>query len=134
MGRLLQNLHNNNGTLATFSLPPRMTYPVQIPAGVTAQTASALQGQLYSDGVPGSSWPQPSPLSSRRGSCSGAERSSLRFPAVSCGGPFYCPQDHDPSEDRTVLPVCGPSHSCTSDTRAEDPDTSSPCDASGPAT
>ncbi|KAJ7987518.1 hypothetical protein DPEC_G00327330 [Dallia pectoralis] len=40
---------NNGGTLATFSLPPGMTYPVQIPAGVTLQTAS---GQLYKVNVP----------------------------------------------------------------------------------
>uniref|UniRef100_A0A4W5JHD9 General transcription factor IIA, 1-like n=1 Tax=Hucho hucho TaxID=62062 RepID=A0A4W5JHD9_9TELE len=40
---------NNGGNLATFSLPPGMTYPVQIPAGVTLQTAS---GQLYKVNVP----------------------------------------------------------------------------------
>ncbi|XP_010899457.2 stonin-1 [Esox lucius] len=40
---------NNGGTLATFSLPPGVTYPVQIPAGVTLQTAS---GQLYKVNVP----------------------------------------------------------------------------------
>lgn len=75
----------------------------------------------------------PLPSAPEGGTCSGAERSQLSFPAVSYGGPFYCPQDHDPSEDRTVLPTdCGPSHSSTSDTRAEDPDTSSPVDASGP--
>ncbi|XP_008320077.1 TFIIA-alpha and beta-like factor isoform X2 [Cynoglossus semilaevis] len=36
-------------TLATFSLPPGLTYPVQIPAGVTLQTAS---GQFYKVNVP----------------------------------------------------------------------------------
>lgn len=30
-------------TLATFSLPPGLTYPVQIPAGVTLQTASGMK-------------------------------------------------------------------------------------------
>lgn len=38
-------LQNNGGTLATFSLPPGMTYPVQIPAGVTMQTASGKKGK-----------------------------------------------------------------------------------------
>ncbi|KAF6723727.1 Stonin-1 [Oryzias melastigma] len=37
------------GTLATFSLPASLAYPVQIPAGVTLQTAS---GQLYKVNVP----------------------------------------------------------------------------------
>uniref|UniRef100_A0A3Q1FPF8 General transcription factor IIA, 1-like n=1 Tax=Acanthochromis polyacanthus TaxID=80966 RepID=A0A3Q1FPF8_9TELE len=36
-------------TLATFSLPAALAYPVQIPAGVTLQTAS---GQLYKVNVP----------------------------------------------------------------------------------
>uniref|UniRef100_A0A669F4V3 General transcription factor IIA, 1-like n=1 Tax=Oreochromis niloticus TaxID=8128 RepID=A0A669F4V3_ORENI len=36
-------------TLATFSLPAGLAYPVQIPAGVTLQTAS---GQLYKVNVP----------------------------------------------------------------------------------
>uniref|UniRef100_A0A8C5CYR0 General transcription factor IIA, 1-like n=1 Tax=Gadus morhua TaxID=8049 RepID=A0A8C5CYR0_GADMO len=36
-------------TVATFSLPPGLSYPVQIPAGVTLQTAS---GQLYKVNVP----------------------------------------------------------------------------------
>ncbi|KAK7902176.1 hypothetical protein WMY93_018945 [Mugilogobius chulae] len=36
-------------TVATFSLPAGLTYPVQIPAGVTLQTAS---GQLYKVNVP----------------------------------------------------------------------------------
>lgn len=95
------------------------------------------QGQLYMvnfivmvSQVPAGHSPLPS--APERGTCSGVERSQLIFPAVSYGGPFYCPQDHDHSEDRSVLPTaCGPSHSCTSDTRA-DPDTSSPGDASGP--
>uniref|UniRef100_A0A3Q3VQE8 Uncharacterized protein n=1 Tax=Mola mola TaxID=94237 RepID=A0A3Q3VQE8_MOLML len=39
---------NNTETLATFSLPAGLTYPVQIPAGVTLQTAS----QLYKVNVP----------------------------------------------------------------------------------
>ncbi|XP_074532326.1 TFIIA-alpha and beta-like factor [Halichoeres trimaculatus] len=42
-------LKNNSETLATFSLPPGLAYPVQIPAGVTLQTAS---GQLYKVNVP----------------------------------------------------------------------------------
>ncbi|XP_030627142.1 TFIIA-alpha and beta-like factor [Chanos chanos] len=37
------------GTLATFSLPPGVNYPVQIPAGVTLQTAS---GHFYKVNVP----------------------------------------------------------------------------------
>lgn len=37
------------GSVATFSLPPGITYPVQIPAGVTLQTAS---GHLYKVNVP----------------------------------------------------------------------------------
>ncbi|CAK6951669.1 TFIIA-alpha and beta-like factor [Scomber scombrus] len=40
---------NNSETLATFSLPAGLSYPVQIPAGVTLQTAS---GQLYKVNVP----------------------------------------------------------------------------------
>ncbi|XP_029925934.1 TFIIA-alpha and beta-like factor isoform X2 [Myripristis murdjan] len=49
-----QNVHsfpakNNPETLATFSLPAGLAYPVQIPAGVTLQTAS---GQLYKVNVP----------------------------------------------------------------------------------
>ncbi|XP_064789120.1 TFIIA-alpha and beta-like factor [Oncorhynchus masou masou] len=48
-GQHVQSFTNNGGTLATFSLPPGMTYPVQIPAGVTLQTAS---GQLYKVNVP----------------------------------------------------------------------------------
>ncbi|XP_047459184.1 stonin-1 [Mugil cephalus] len=49
-----QNIHsfpvkNNSEALATFSLPAGLTYPVQIPAGVTLQTAS---GQLYKVNVP----------------------------------------------------------------------------------
>uniref|UniRef100_A0A8C5HFD0 Stonin-1 n=1 Tax=Gouania willdenowi TaxID=441366 RepID=A0A8C5HFD0_GOUWI len=48
-----QNIHTfpvkNSETLATFSLPAGLTYPVQIPAGVTLQTAS---GQLYKVNVP----------------------------------------------------------------------------------
>ncbi|CAG09467.1 unnamed protein product, partial [Tetraodon nigroviridis] len=39
----------NSETLATFSLPAGLAYPVQIPAGVTLQTAS---GQLYKVNVP----------------------------------------------------------------------------------
>lgn len=34
------SLQNNSETLATFSLPAGLSYPVQIPAGVTLQTAS----------------------------------------------------------------------------------------------
>ncbi|KAE8280506.1 TFIIA-alpha and beta-like factor General transcription factor II A, 1-like factor [Larimichthys crocea] len=44
-----QRLKNNSETLATFSLPAGLAYPVQIPAGVTLQTAS---GQLYKVNVP----------------------------------------------------------------------------------
>ncbi|XP_071754089.1 TFIIA-alpha and beta-like factor [Centroberyx gerrardi] len=49
-----QNIHrfpvkNSSETLATFSLPAGLAYPVQIPAGVTLQTAS---GQLYKVNVP----------------------------------------------------------------------------------
>ncbi|XP_077469017.1 TFIIA-alpha and beta-like factor isoform X2 [Stigmatopora argus] len=49
-----QNIHsfpvkNNSETVATFSLPAGLSYPVQIPAGVTLQTAS---GQLYKVNVP----------------------------------------------------------------------------------
>nr|XP_033469160.1 stonin-1 [Epinephelus lanceolatus] len=40
---------NNSEALATFSLPAGLSYPVQIPAGVTLQTAS---GQLYKVNVP----------------------------------------------------------------------------------
>uniref|UniRef100_A0AAQ4PTS3 General transcription factor IIA, 1-like n=1 Tax=Gasterosteus aculeatus aculeatus TaxID=481459 RepID=A0AAQ4PTS3_GASAC len=40
---------NNSGILPTFSLPAGLSYPVQIPAGVTLQTAS---GQLYKVNVP----------------------------------------------------------------------------------
>ncbi|CAL8285260.1 unnamed protein product [Arctogadus glacialis] len=42
-------LKKGTETLATFSLPPGLSYPVQIPAGVTLQTAS---GQLYKVNVP----------------------------------------------------------------------------------
>ncbi|XP_057703280.1 TFIIA-alpha and beta-like factor isoform X1 [Corythoichthys intestinalis] len=49
-----QNIHNfpvknNSETVTTFSLPAGLSYPVQIPAGVTLQTAS---GQLYKVNVP----------------------------------------------------------------------------------
>uniref|UniRef100_UPI0037E89859 TFIIA-alpha and beta-like factor n=1 Tax=Semicossyphus pulcher TaxID=241346 RepID=UPI0037E89859 len=50
-----QNIHSfprlksTSETLATFSLPAGLAYPVQIPAGVTLQTAS---GQLYKVNVP----------------------------------------------------------------------------------
>ncbi|KAM4607486.1 TFIIA-alpha and beta-like factor [Polymixia lowei] len=49
-----QNIHSfpvkkSSETLATFSLPAGLSYPVQIPAGVTLQTAS---GQLYKVNVP----------------------------------------------------------------------------------
>ncbi|XP_054654332.1 TFIIA-alpha and beta-like factor [Dunckerocampus dactyliophorus] len=49
-----QNMHsfpakNNSEAVATFSLPAGLSYPVQIPAGVTLQTAS---GQLYKVNVP----------------------------------------------------------------------------------
>ncbi|KAG7511640.1 TFIIA-alpha and beta-like factor [Solea senegalensis] len=49
-----QNIHrfpvkNTSETVATFSLPAGLAYPVQIPAGVTLQTAS---GQLYKVNVP----------------------------------------------------------------------------------
>ncbi|XP_068580661.1 TFIIA-alpha and beta-like factor isoform X2 [Cebidichthys violaceus] len=49
-----QNIHsfpmkNNSEMLPTFSLPAGLSYPVQIPAGVTLQTAS---GQLYKVNVP----------------------------------------------------------------------------------
>ncbi|XP_056250573.1 TFIIA-alpha and beta-like factor isoform X1 [Seriola aureovittata] len=40
---------NNSETMTTFSLPAGLAYPVQIPAGVTLQTAS---GQLYKVNVP----------------------------------------------------------------------------------
>ncbi|XDV51053.1 hypothetical protein PO909_020005 [Leuciscus waleckii] len=40
---------NSCGSVATFSLPPGITYPVQIPAGVTLQTAS---GHFYKVNVP----------------------------------------------------------------------------------
>ncbi|XP_036439319.1 TFIIA-alpha and beta-like factor [Colossoma macropomum] len=40
---------SQTGTIATFSLPPGVTYPVHIPAGVTLQTAS---GHLYKVNVP----------------------------------------------------------------------------------
>ncbi|XP_028844335.1 TFIIA-alpha and beta-like factor [Denticeps clupeoides] len=39
----------NPGAIATFSLPPGVTYPVHIPAGVTLQTAS---GHFYKVNVP----------------------------------------------------------------------------------
>ncbi|XP_029305120.1 stonin-1 [Cottoperca gobio] len=42
-------LKNNSETLATFSLPAGLSYPVQIPAGVTLQTST---GQLYKVNVP----------------------------------------------------------------------------------
>ncbi|XP_037637924.1 stonin-1 isoform X2 [Sebastes umbrosus] len=42
-------MKNNSETLSTFSLPAGLSYPVQIPAGVTLQTAS---GQLYKVNVP----------------------------------------------------------------------------------
>lgn len=42
-------VQNSSETVATFSLPHGLTYPVQIPAGVTLQTAS---GQLYKVNVP----------------------------------------------------------------------------------
>ncbi|KAM6956209.1 stonin-1 [Aplochiton taeniatus] len=45
----LQKQSSTPGTLATFSFPPGITYPVQIPAGVTLQTSS---GQLYKVNVP----------------------------------------------------------------------------------
>ncbi|KAI7805149.1 TFIIA-alpha and beta-like factor [Triplophysa rosa] len=41
--------NNCCSSLATFSLPPGITYPVQIPAGVTLQTAS---GHFYKVNVP----------------------------------------------------------------------------------
>ncbi|KAL7383807.1 hypothetical protein ABVT39_018062 [Epinephelus coioides] len=49
-----QSIHSfqrksNSEALATFSLPAGLSYPVQIPAGVTLQTAS---GQLYKVNVP----------------------------------------------------------------------------------
>uniref|UniRef100_H2UFH5 General transcription factor IIA, 1-like n=1 Tax=Takifugu rubripes TaxID=31033 RepID=H2UFH5_TAKRU len=48
-----QNIHGFSrlkaSTLATFSLPAGLSYPVQIPAGVTLQTAS---GNLYKVNVP----------------------------------------------------------------------------------
>nr|XP_055026614.1 TFIIA-alpha and beta-like factor [Misgurnus anguillicaudatus] len=40
---------NNCSSVTTFSLPPGITYPVQIPAGVTLQTAS---GHFYKVNVP----------------------------------------------------------------------------------
>ncbi|XP_066552648.1 TFIIA-alpha and beta-like factor [Amia ocellicauda] len=40
---------NSSGSAATLSLPPGMSYPVQIPAGVTLQTSS---GHLYKVNVP----------------------------------------------------------------------------------
>ncbi|KAJ8250678.1 hypothetical protein COCON_G00226000 [Conger conger] len=40
---------NTTASLATFSLPPGVSYPVQIPAGVTLQTSS---GHLYKVNVP----------------------------------------------------------------------------------
>uniref|UniRef100_A0A665WVR9 General transcription factor IIA, 1-like n=1 Tax=Echeneis naucrates TaxID=173247 RepID=A0A665WVR9_ECHNA len=40
---------NNSEMVATFALPAGLSYPVQIPAGVTLQTAS---GQLYKVNVP----------------------------------------------------------------------------------
>ncbi|XP_035256519.1 TFIIA-alpha and beta-like factor isoform X1 [Anguilla anguilla] len=40
---------NSTASLATFSLPPGVSYPVQIPAGVTLQTSS---GHLYKVNVP----------------------------------------------------------------------------------
>uniref|UniRef100_A0A3P9QJV5 General transcription factor IIA, 1-like n=1 Tax=Poecilia reticulata TaxID=8081 RepID=A0A3P9QJV5_POERE len=40
---------NKTKTLATFSLPAALPYPIKIPAGVTLQTAS---GQLYKVNVP----------------------------------------------------------------------------------
>ena len=36
-------MQNNSETLATFSLPAGLAYPVQIPAGVTLQTASGMK-------------------------------------------------------------------------------------------
>ncbi|XP_077437304.1 TFIIA-alpha and beta-like factor isoform X2 [Vanacampus margaritifer] len=42
-------VQNNSETIATFSLPAGLSYPVQIPAGVTLQTPS---GQLYKVNVP----------------------------------------------------------------------------------
>ncbi|XP_041866179.1 TFIIA-alpha and beta-like factor isoform X2 [Melanotaenia boesemani] len=49
-----QNIHslpvtNTSETVATFSIPDALAYPVQIPAGVTLQTAS---GHLYKVNVP----------------------------------------------------------------------------------
>ncbi|XP_076022022.1 TFIIA-alpha and beta-like factor [Genypterus blacodes] len=46
---LPSKVSSGSETLATFSLPAGLAYPVQIPAGVTLQTAS---GQLYKVNVP----------------------------------------------------------------------------------
>uniref|UniRef100_A0A8B9HFR1 General transcription factor IIA, 1-like n=1 Tax=Astyanax mexicanus TaxID=7994 RepID=A0A8B9HFR1_ASTMX len=48
-GQLAQSFAAKGSTIATFSLPPGVTYPVHIPAGVTLQTAS---GHLYKVNVP----------------------------------------------------------------------------------
>ncbi|XP_036403160.1 TFIIA-alpha and beta-like factor [Megalops cyprinoides] len=50
-GQNIQNFttKNSTGSLATFALPPGVSYPVQIPGGVTLQTTS---GQLYKVSVP----------------------------------------------------------------------------------
>ncbi|KAM8858711.1 stonin-1 [Spinachia spinachia] len=48
-GIYFPSLQNSSGILPTFSLPAGLSYPVQIPAGVTLQTAS---GQLYKVNVP----------------------------------------------------------------------------------
>ncbi|XP_037534579.1 TFIIA-alpha and beta-like factor [Nematolebias whitei] len=72
---------NSADALATFSLPASLAYPVQIPAGVTLQTAS---GQLYKVNVPvvvtqapGGQQPAPHPT------CRAAEqRASASQPAA----------------------------------------------------
>uniref|UniRef100_A0A3B4YDI4 General transcription factor IIA, 1-like n=1 Tax=Seriola lalandi dorsalis TaxID=1841481 RepID=A0A3B4YDI4_SERLL len=46
--QLPASYQNNSETMTTFSLPAGLAYPVQIPAGVTLQTAS----QLYKVNVP----------------------------------------------------------------------------------
>ncbi|KAJ8385634.1 hypothetical protein AAFF_G00184310 [Aldrovandia affinis] len=49
MTAVFKTFQKNTGSIATFSLPPGMSYPVQIPAGVTLQTSS---GHLYKVNVP----------------------------------------------------------------------------------
>ncbi|XP_061914367.1 TFIIA-alpha and beta-like factor [Entelurus aequoreus] len=97
---------NNSETVATFSLPAGLSYPVQIPAGVTLQTAS---GQLYKVNVPVVVTQAPVGQQTAKPPQNASERREASAPPQSAVQPSKtCPRDTAPEPTSSVNPPRSP--------------------------